>query len=206
MQEFNVVKSADAQVQHDIANWENKADDYVNEFFDREIERIYGTRFGENLAIISDIAENATVEPKTFRGVRDLAGRLQAAAIVHQRSNYLEVDLIATAPWNIWQNQPQSIKGAGTALMEELVKERLRVVKRDEDLVLVGISDRDRKADPIEIGRTYGITSGFAKIVLNPGWQFTKRTFKGKVLGHIYLSSQENPVDGIAAQGLVDKR
>ncbi len=125
MQEFNVVKSADAQVQHDIANWENKADDYVNEFFDREIERIYGTRFGENLAIISDIAENATVEPKTFRGVRDLAGRLQAAAIVHQRSNYLEVDLIATAPWNIWQNQPQSIKGAGTALMEELVKESI---------------------------------------------------------------------------------
>lgn len=57
--------------------------------------------------------------------MRDLAGRLQAAAIVHQRSNYLEVDLIATAPWNIWQNQPQSIKGAGTALMEELVKESI---------------------------------------------------------------------------------
>ena len=123
VQEFNVAKSADAQVQHDIANWENKADDYVNEFFDNEIERIYGTQFGENLAIISDIAENATAEPKTFRGVRDRAGRLQAAAIIYQRSNYLEVDLIATAPWNILPNQPESIKGAGTALMENLVKE-----------------------------------------------------------------------------------
>lgn len=120
--EFDVVKSADAQVQQDITQWEDKADEYVSEFFD-DIESIYGTRFGDNLALIADIAENATAEPETFRGVRDRAGRLQAAAIVHQRSNYLEVDLIATAPWNILQNQPQSVKGAGTALMEELVKE-----------------------------------------------------------------------------------
>lgn len=125
MNEFNVVKSANAQVQQDIANWENKADDYVNEFFNNDVEGVYGTQFGDNLAIISDLAENATTEPETFRGVRDRAGRLQAAAIVHQRSDYLEVDLISTAPWNILQNQPQSVKGAGTALMENLVKESI---------------------------------------------------------------------------------
>lgn len=123
MNEFDLVKGADARVQQDIANWENKIDDYVSEFFDNELERVYGTRFGDNLAIISDIAENATAEPETFRGVRDREGRLQAAGIVHLQSDYLEVDLIATAPWNILPNQPESLKGAGTALMEELVKE-----------------------------------------------------------------------------------
>jgi hypothetical protein len=30
---------------------------------------------------------------------------------------------MATAPWNILQNQPESLKGAHTTLMEELVKE-----------------------------------------------------------------------------------
>lgn len=115
MQGFNIVKSKNAQVQPDVANWGNKADDYVNEFSNNEIERIYGTQFGENLAIISALAENATAEPGTFRDVRDLAGRLQAAAIVHQRSNYLEIGFRATTPWNIWLNQSQSIKGTGTA-------------------------------------------------------------------------------------------
>lgn len=125
MNKFDLVKGADVRVQQDMANWENKIDDYVSEFFDNEVERVYGTRFGDNIAIISDIAENATAEPETFRGVRDAEGRLQAAGIVHCQSDYLEVDLIATAPWNILPNQPESLKGAGTALMEELVKESL---------------------------------------------------------------------------------
>lgn len=122
---FDFVKGTDARVQQDLANWENKIDDYLSEFFDNEVERVYGTRFGDNIAIISDIAENATAEPETFRGVRDREGRLQAAAIVHQQSDHLEVDLLATAPWNIFPNQPESLKGAGTALMAELVKESL---------------------------------------------------------------------------------
>ena len=123
MNEFNFVKSADAEVRRDIAYWEEKANGYVEEIFDNDIERVYGTQFGDNLAIIADLAENTTAAPETFRGVRDQVGRLQAAAIVHQVSNYLEVDFMATAPWNILQNQPESVRGAGTALMEELVKE-----------------------------------------------------------------------------------
>lgn len=123
MNEFNFVKSADAEARRDLVHWENKANSYVEEIFENDIERVYGTQFGDNLAIIADLAENATVAPETFRGVRDRVGRLQAAAIVHQVSNYLEIDFIATAPWNIVQNQPESVRGAGTALMEELVKE-----------------------------------------------------------------------------------
>jgi hypothetical protein len=125
LNEFELVESADARVQQDIADWENKINDYVSEFFNNELERIYGTQFGDNLAIVADIAENATAEPESFRGVRDSEGRLQAAAIVHLQRDYLEVDSISTAPWNIFPNQLESLKGAGTALMEELVKESL---------------------------------------------------------------------------------
>ncbi|MUG97933.1 hypothetical protein F7734_38760 [Scytonema sp. UIC 10036] len=123
MNEFDVVRGADAQVQQDIAYWEDKADDYVNEFFDNQIERVYGTQFGDNLAIIANIAENAVIDPETFRGVRDKEGRLQAAAIIRQERDYLEVDFMATAPWNILRNQPESLKGAGTSMIEELTKE-----------------------------------------------------------------------------------
>ncbi len=121
--EFDFVKGADAEVRQDIANWEDKADDYIEEFFNNQMERVYGTQFGDNLALIAEIAENATTAPETFRGVRDQVGRLQAGAIVHKDYDYLEVDFIATAPWNILLHQRESLKGAGTTLMEELVKE-----------------------------------------------------------------------------------
>jgi N-acetylmuramoyl-L-alanine amidase len=65
----------------------------------------------------------------------------------------------------------------------------LNIVKRDSELVLLGVSSTEPNAPPLEIGRTYGVTNGFTKIVLNPGWRFTKRTYNGKVLGHTYLTS-----------------
>ena len=43
--------------------------------------------------------------------------------------------------------------------------------------------------EKILIGRTGGMTNGFMKIKLEPGWRFTKRTYNGKVLGHFYLSN-----------------
>ena len=47
---FDAVKGADAEVRRDIAGWKDKADDYVLEFFDNEMKRVYSTRFGDNLA------------------------------------------------------------------------------------------------------------------------------------------------------------
>jgi len=74
---------------------------------------------------------------------------------------------------------------------------RLSIIERDQELALIGISNRDRQAPPIEIGRTHGLNSGFSKIFLEPGWHFTKRTFQGKTLGHVYLSSNLAPPAGI---------
>lgn len=68
------------------------------------------------------------------------------------------------------------------------LKYNLRVVKRNGELVLLGVPNRDPKAPTIEIGRSQ-LNSGFAKIVLNPGWRLTKRVYNGKALGHVYLTN-----------------
>lgn len=63
----------------------------------------------------------------------------------------------------------------------------LRVVRRDGDMLLVG-QPSDRSQEELLIGRTHGITSDFAKIDLEPGWRFTKRTYDDRTLGHVYLT------------------
>ncbi|WP_017720435.1 DUF3747 domain-containing protein [Kamptonema formosum] len=65
----------------------------------------------------------------------------------------------------------------------------LNLVNRDGDIQLVAISNKDPKAPPIVIGKTNGIADGFLKINLDPGWRFTKRTYNGKTLGHVYFTS-----------------
>lgn len=69
----------------------------------------------------------------------------------------------------------------------------LSIVKRDGDLVLIGTSNTARNAPAIAIGRTHSISSSFSKIILEPGWRFTKRTFNSKTLGHVYLTSDLAP-------------
>jgi hypothetical protein len=65
----------------------------------------------------------------------------------------------------------------------------LRIVERNGELVLVG-TNRLNPNQEIIVGRTKGMASGFLKIQLESGWQFSKRTYKGKVLGHFYFSGQ----------------
>ncbi|MDJ1183254.1 DUF3747 domain-containing protein [Roseofilum casamattae] len=66
------------------------------------------------------------------------------------------------------------------------LKYSLRIVRRDNDLVLLGSSNTPGGGE-IEIGRANGVTSDFAKINLNPGWRFAKRSYQGQTLGHVYL-------------------
>ena len=58
------------------------------------------------------------------------------------------------------------------------------------DVALVG-SPSDRNAQPLIIGRTKGVINGFMKIILEPGWRFTKRSYQGKILGHFYFTSDQ---------------
>jgi hypothetical protein len=68
---------------------------------------------------------------------------------------------------------------------------RLNVQKQGNDLVLLGLPHSRQAGQPLEIGRTHGMGSGLLKIHLNPSWQFAKRTYNGKTLGHVYLSSNQ---------------
>lgn len=63
----------------------------------------------------------------------------------------------------------------------------LRVVKKDNDMLLVG-APRDRSKPALLLGRTNGVSNEFAKINLDPGWRFTKRMYGESVLGHVYLT------------------
>jgi len=66
----------------------------------------------------------------------------------------------------------------------------LRLVPRGNELVLVGTS-RTGRAPELVLGSTKGMASGFMQVQLNPGWQFTKRTYQGKTLGHFYISGSQ---------------
>ena len=75
----------------------------------------------------------------------------------------------------------------------------LRVVQRNGDLLLVGVSNRDRTAPEIPIGRAGGVTNGFAKLYLNPGWRMTRRVYNNQALGHFYLTNDQPLNSAIAA-------
>ena len=66
----------------------------------------------------------------------------------------------------------------------------LRLVPRDGELVLVG-TPRSGNYSEIVLGTTRGLANGFMKVHLYPGWQFTKRTYEEKVLGHFYFSGSQ---------------
>ena len=66
----------------------------------------------------------------------------------------------------------------------------MRVVPRGGELVLVG-TPRSAGYSEIVLGSTKGMAQGFMKINLYPGWQFTKRTYQEKVLGHFYFSGSQ---------------
>ncbi len=68
----------------------------------------------------------------------------------------------------------------------------LKVVRKETELALVGINRKS--GEEIIVGHTKGFSpGGFLKIQLEPGWHFTRRTYKGRKLGHYYFSKNSNP-------------
>jgi hypothetical protein len=77
---------------------------------------------------------------------------------------------------------------------------KLKIIKNNSEFMLVGVSNTNPNAPALKIGRTYGIGSGLTKINLEPGWRFTKRTYNGQTLGHIYLTCNRAAPSNIAQQ------
>jgi hypothetical protein len=75
----------------------------------------------------------------------------------------------------------------------------LRLVERNGELLLVG-TPRTPKMPEIVVGRTRGVQRTFMKIVLDPGWKFTKRSHQGKTVGHFYFSGDRAAIAAASGQ------
>jgi hypothetical protein len=64
----------------------------------------------------------------------------------------------------------------------------LSIVERHGEIQLIGINRTNRSQPEILVGTSKGMMGGPMKIKLNPGWRFSKRTYQGKALGHVYFS------------------
>ncbi|MCU0526548.1 MAG: DUF3747 domain-containing protein [Elainella sp. Prado103] len=80
-----------------------------------------------------------------------------------------------------------------TAGQDQGLQYSLRILPTDNDLVLVAASNIQRNTYAV-IGRTYGMPNGFSRIILEPGWRLTRRTFAGRELGHVYLT-YDQPIE-----------
>ncbi len=63
----------------------------------------------------------------------------------------------------------------------------LRTVRRGNDVVLQGVPFRPNQPT-LELGRA-PYANDFVRIELQDGWEFSKRTYQGRTLGHVYLSN-----------------
>ncbi|HEY9876236.1 MAG TPA: hypothetical protein V6D12_22600 [Candidatus Obscuribacterales bacterium] len=121
--QFLAVTGASVSVRKQLQTWNAKIIDYLREYFNSDFQQVRGTLFGDAIAKIAYLTETAIAQPDSFRGVVDLQGRLQAAAIVEVETDCLRVDIFTNAPWNVILNQPETMKGAATSLVESLVNE-----------------------------------------------------------------------------------
>lgn len=162
MNKFDFVKGADTSVRSQIIGWNDKVREYLRDFFDGDIERVRGTEFSDSISKIAYLIEKAVTEPDTFRGVRDMQGRVQAGAIVEEYLDHLYIDTFTNAPWNVLKNQPETLKGAATSLMKELVNEskslgfegrlKLLPVKRALSFYTkIGFTEDEDKAGGLEL-------------------------------------------------------
>lgn len=71
----------------------------------------------------------------------------------------------------------------------------LRVQHQENDLLLLAMPFRGKEAPTLVVGRAHGVAPGFIRLDLDPGWRFTKRSFNGQRLGHIYLTHDRSLQD-----------
>lgn len=71
---------------------------------------------------------------------------------------------------------------------------RLDVVSKGDNLELV--AKNYKGGSNLVVGQTFGKPGDgeYAKIHLNPGWEFTKKSYEGKVLGHFFFSGDSQEI------------
>jgi len=74
---------------------------------------------------------------------------------------------------------------------DDRVSRIVKIVQDRGELKLIAFH-KDPTKSSIEIGSTNGLSNGAMKIMLNPGWQITKRVYEGKIVNHLYLSGDSS--------------
>lgn len=74
---------------------------------------------------------------------------------------------------------------------DERVAHVVKIVENNGELQLVAFH-KDPYQPNLVIGRTNGLSGSAMKIILNPGWQITKRVHQGQVINHVYLSGDNS--------------
>lgn len=120
---FSFVDRADSTIYQELSEWSRVANSNVSRAI--EDDSPLRGRIQANTGMIALIYEGALLQPEDFRGVRDLALNLQAGAIVTDLGEYLYVDFLASAPWNITGEEPRAVSRAATMLMTWIVRESI---------------------------------------------------------------------------------
>jgi hypothetical protein len=134
MNVFNYIISASTDFRIQLINWNNKCREYINTLYSDDADRIFGTKFGDCVAKVQELAFSGT-NSSNYRGVTDNSGRLQAAAIISIEQIEIEAELkqgiiiesLTNAPWNVIEQPGQDSiykrKGAATSLIEGIIRE-----------------------------------------------------------------------------------
>ncbi len=70
---------------------------------------------------------------------------------------------------------------------------RLSVIKGGGDILLVARPTKSAAQSELVVARAGGISSGFLKLELEPGWRLKRRQFGGRSLGHVYVYNESWP-------------
>jgi hypothetical protein len=70
---------------------------------------------------------------------------------------------------------------------------RLSVIKGGGDILLVARPTKSAAQGELVVARAGGISSGFLKLELEPGWRLKRRQFGGRSLGHVYVYNESWP-------------
>lgn len=124
---FIYIKGRNTYIRGQMSIWEIKIREYITSIYNDELERILGTNFGDCTAKVRYLIDSVTMEPELFRGVQDINGRLHSAAVVEEYFDCLYIDTLVNAPWNVIKNQPETVKGAATSLIEGVVRESIEL-------------------------------------------------------------------------------
>lgn len=158
--QFTYVIGANDEIEDELISWVTLAQEYINQYFEGDRNRINRTVFGDCVSKIEALAELFVYGDNylsDFRGVRDIDGKLQAGAIISeqigelypyiQERKYLSIDPFTTPPWNCLELEgvefSEKKKGAATWLMAEIIQETIDT--EIEGVTKVLAIDRARK-------------------------------------------------------------